>query len=134
MQTNLQTVANSWALEKELDGAHADLARLANLLTHAFEELLASFNEIQATTAGNANTAIHPHVLRAVTALQCEDMASQLIGHTCKRLDSARGALKHMVPLPQQAQSSAPGDDEGVQCTIAPVHQEAVDAGTVELF
>ena len=75
----------SATIADELEGARDDLTRLSSLLNEAFAELLASFSAIQAAAqSGVANADIDHHKLRAVTALQCEDMVSQLITFTQK--------------------------------------------------
>ena len=131
----------------ELDGARNDLARLASLLNEAFAELLASFSAIQAAAqSGAANADIGEHTMRAVTALQCEDMASQLITFTQKRLESARGVLKNLPDMPQIPLTSAvwaagfaacadlPGGSEETAKARAPVQQLGMGAGDIDLF
>ena len=68
----------------------------------------------------------------AVTALQFQDMASQLIAHTNRRLRSCVDTL---------AQDAFGDDDEDGSCVIEaaplrpnPVTQSEMDAGSIELF
>jgi hypothetical protein len=66
---------------------------------------------------------------RAMTALQFEDMASQLITHSRRRLSSVTECLGNLA---------LSGEEEGceVQWVVrpCPVAQRVVDAGSVELF
>jgi hypothetical protein len=67
----------------------------------------------------------------AVTALQFQDMASQLITHTNKRLRSCADQIARV----------AMGDDEDGAAVVEeaplrpnPVTQDEMDAGSIELF
>lgn len=115
-----------------------DLARLDGLLAHTMENLMERF------TAANANLTdpslsslqeveIARNALRAaVTELQFQDMASQLIGHTSKILQGCAYRLA----------SEAMGKDDGAAVPFVddvperpnPVTQDEMDAGSVELF
>jgi hypothetical protein len=71
------------------------------------------------------------HLASAITGMQFQDMASQLLNHTTKRLRGCADRLAY----------SAMGDDEdgvGVVEEIPmkpnPVTQDEMDAGSVELF
>jgi hypothetical protein len=130
-------------LAEELEHARDDLARLAMLLNDAFAELLASFSAIQAAAqSGQGHPAIDQHTMRAVTALQCEDMASQLITFTQKRLESARGVLKNLPEMPQTPLSNAVwaagleacAELPGSTANAAPVRQDGMGAGDIDLF
>ena len=67
----------------------------------------------------------------AVIALQFQDMASQLIAHTDRRLKSCADRL---------ARDALADDDDGAPLTMPaplrpnPVTQDEVDAGSIELF
>jgi hypothetical protein len=144
--------SRSVTIDDELEGARDDLARLSALLNEAFAELLASFSAIQAAAQnGSGNAAIDQHTMRAVTALQCEDMASQLITFTQKRLESARGVLKNLPEMPQTALTDAVwaaglaacsdlpaatrgGSHRGGSHASAPVRQDGMGAGDIDLF
>jgi hypothetical protein len=71
------------------------------------------------------------HLVGAVTALQFQDMASQLVSHTQRRLRNCADRLARDVM----------GDDEDGETVIEeaplrpnPVTQDEMDAGSVELF
>lgn len=84
--------------------------------------------------AGNhppvAVDAVLQHLADAVTALQFQDMASQLVAHTQQRLRSCADRLAH----------ASMGDDDGTALVEDaplrpnPVTQDEMDAGSVELF
>jgi hypothetical protein len=135
---------SSSSVADELKGARDDLARLSVLLNNAFAELLSSFSAIQAAAqSGVARAAIDQHSMRAVTALQCEDMASQLITFTQKRLESAREALKNLPEMPQirltdvvwAAGLAACADlTSSAIAPPGPVRQDSMGAGDIDLF
>lgn len=124
--------------------ANNDLERLQRLLDDASQALLSHFTNaathIEAALAqievaqGASTSSIHgarTTIGGAITALQFQDMATQLIAHTTQRLRSCADRLA------QQAM----GDDEGERALITPaphapnpVTQDEMDAGSVELF
>ena len=75
---------------------------------------------------------------RAIAALQSEDLASQLIGVTQKRLALARESLKIGPQMPRIALTNAVWAAGIATCADlagpAPVQQEAMRTGTIELF
>ena len=71
------------------------------------------------------------HLAGAITAMQFQDMASQLINHTSTRLRSCADRLA----------AETMGDDEEGSAVVAhaplrpnPVTQDEMDAGSIELF
>lgn len=116
-----------------------DLDRLQILLSDACTALAASFfgahRELEAPEIGNETLlGARQHLGQALTALQFQDMASQLIAHTHKR-------LRHCVDrLAADAFGAGDGDSEGSALVEAPplhpnpVTQDEMDAGSVELF
>jgi len=124
---------------RELTGAQADLTQLSAILKDAFGELFGSFNGVQ-TAAREAGilAAMDGHASRAITALQCEDLAIQLIRHTHKRLNLARDSLKIYSQMPQTCLTSAdlaPATGLiGTSTTDTPVQQQAMQSGSIELF
>jgi hypothetical protein len=117
--------------------AHNDLERLQRLLSDACDQLMAHFHGASAeltklkahTAAGELDTTLM-HMAGAITAMQFQDMASQLVAHTTRRLRNCADRLA----------AQAMGDDEeGVVIEEAPlrpnpVTQDEMDAGSVELF
>lgn len=131
-------------LQDHLLSAGNDLDRLQRLLSDASEALMTSFYGANSSLNGLLHqAAAMPHVdtralhdamqnlAAAVTALQFQDMASQLIHHTHHRLRSCADQL---------AREAMGGDDEGETVVEAPplrpnpVTQDEMDAGSVELF
>lgn len=140
-------------LQDHLMVASNDLERLQRLLDDACESLMVHFygatTELRslaerpelrtllddgAVARGLGTPPLHKamaHMSGAITAMQFQDMASQLVAHTTRRLRSCADRLA----------SEAMGDDEdGVAVIEAlplrpnPVTQDEMDAGSVELF
>lgn len=130
-------------LQDHLMTASNDLDRLQTLLSDACDTLMQRFH----SASEHIHTLrSHPHTERdseevfndvlqhmggAVTALQFQDMASQLINHTHKRLRSCVDRLAR----------EAFADDEDGEAVIEevplnpnPVTQGEMDVGSIELF
>jgi hypothetical protein len=123
MQDHLLTVSN-------------DLQRLQILLTDACDTLTSSFLSADADIEGLASglgtlQPVRAHLARAITALQFQDLATQLIAHTHQRLRNCADRL---------AADTFAGDEDGAAVIEAapprpnPVAQDEMDAGSVELF
>lgn len=114
----------------ELTVAQDDLSRLSDLLSDAFDELLTSFSKAQAIArkAGDV-VEMDEYANRAITAMQCEDLASQLIGFTQKRISKARESLKSHPQAPQMGPPDPVWASGFTSCTdlqgIAPAHSMA---------
>ena len=131
LQDHLMTVTN-------------DLERLQRLLDDAGEALSAHFfsasthisalmdAERGAGTADNGKLKqVMNDIAGAITALQFQDMATQLIAHTSQRLRNCSDQLAR----------DTFGDDEDGEAVVEiaplnpnPVTQDEMDAGSVELF
>lgn len=115
-----------------------DLNRLDGLLTHAMENLMQRFTAASADLAAPSLEAVKElegvrmALHAAVTELQFQDMASQLIGHTSKILQGCAYRLA----------SEAMGNEDGEAVPFVedvperpnPVTQDEMQAGSVELF
>jgi hypothetical protein len=115
-----------------------DLDRLQALLASACADLSRGFQAASALLAAGRSEAHDAHwheplaqeLARAVTGLQFEDMATQLITHTRRRLRHRADTLA----------AAAFGDDDGeavVEPALSrpnPVTQDEMDAGSIELF
>lgn len=129
-------------LQDHLNLVGNDLDRLQRLLADACATLLASFQDahaaLSAADAGDAPFAAQSAVAaalnclgNAVVALQFQDMASQLIEHSQRRLRSCADQIAH---------EAMPDDDDGPAAVEEaprhpnPVTQDEMDAGSVELF
>lgn len=115
-----------------------DLSRLDGLLAHTMENLMERFTSASANLADPAlmNTKeldiVRSTLRAAVTELQFQDMASQLITHTSKILQGCAYRLA--------CESMGSEDGEAVPFVEEvperpnPVTQDEMDAGSVELF
>ncbi|AGX87813.1 hypothetical protein Cenrod_1729 [Candidatus Symbiobacter mobilis CR] len=115
-----------------------DLERLDGLLTHAMENLMERFTNASADLAGP--TLMHLAELdgvrsalrTAVTELQFQDMATQLIGHTSRILQGCA------YRLAAEAMDAEDGEAvpfvEEVPERPNPVTQDEMEAGSIELF
>lgn len=130
-------------LQDHLMTASNDLDRLQRLLADATAKLLGHFHglseqitQLRRPPDGNrADPLAFERALRslhgAVTALQFQDMASQLISHTDRRLRSCADRL---------ARDALADDEEGEPLTLPaplrpnPVIQDEIDAGSIDLF
>jgi len=127
-------------LQDDLMTASMDLERLQTLLSDACNALMESFYGASARLQDlRSGTGPSPDMLEgalkqlgcAVTALQFQDMASQLIAHTNRRLRSCADRLAR----------DAMGDDEDGAAVVEespmrpnPVTQDEMEAGSIELF
>jgi hypothetical protein len=132
-------------LQDHLMTASNDLDRLQRLLHDATETLMTHFSSASAqmnalTRVAQGLATFDPLPIQqviadlrgAVTALQFQDMASQLIAHTDKRLRNCADRLARDA-------LSADGDSgfvpiEPPPLRPNPVTQDEVDAGSIELF
>jgi hypothetical protein len=126
-------------LQDHLMTATSDLDRLQTLLAHACEALYAGFHGAS-ELVGRLGEGHVPqtekdraleHLGSAVTALQFQDIASQLIAHTHRRLRNCADKI---------ARDTFAGDEDGEALVEEaplrpnPVTQSEMDAGSVELF
>ncbi|GAB4211748.1 MAG: hypothetical protein Fur007_02670 [Rhodoferax sp.] len=116
-----------------------DLDRLDGLLAHAMENLMTRFMDAnQHLNAPELATlreldAVRASLRSAVTELQFQDMASQLVGHTSKLLQGCAYRL---------AAQAMDGDEDGDAVPFVedvperpnPVTQDEMHAGSIELF
>lgn len=131
-------------LQDHLMTASNDLDRLQRLLADATTTLLQHFHGLSeqierlreqlaqpATLDANTLERARQALGGAVIALQFQDMASQLINHTDRRLKSCADRL---------ARDALADDEDGEPLTMPaplrpnPVTQDEVDAGSIELF
>ena len=115
-----------------------DLNRLDGLLAHTMENLMERFTSASANLAAPALAdskeldAVRSSLRAAVTELQFQDMASQLITHTSKILQGCAYRLA--------CESMGSEDGEAVPFVEEvperpnPVTQDEMDAGSIELF
>jgi hypothetical protein len=115
-----------------------DLARLDGLLAHTMENLMERFTSASANLAdpslkeSNALQGARDSLRAAVTELQFQDMASQLIVHTSKILQGCAYRLAS-ESMGQEDGEAVPFVEE-VPERPNPVTQDEMDAGSIELF
>jgi hypothetical protein len=115
-----------------------DLSRLDSLLAHTMENLMERFTRANAHLSSPALAAspqldeVRDSLRSAVTELQFQDMASQLIVHTSKILQGCA------YRLASESMGSEDGEAvpfvEDVPERPNPVTQDEMDAGSIELF
>ncbi len=131
-------------LQDHLMVAGNDLERLQRLLDDAGQALMVHFygasghlkrvTEEAQTHPGLSEAGLQKaieHMAGAITAMQFQDMATQLIAHTSRRLRNCVDRI---------ARDSMGDDEDGVGVVDElplqpnPVTQDEVDAGSIELF
>ncbi|MBH2043445.1 MAG: hypothetical protein I8H87_07930 [Comamonadaceae bacterium] len=116
-----------------------DLHRLEGLLNHATDNLLERFEEANAALSSVVVTdspqlvAAQTALRQAVTELQFQDMASQLIWHTTKVLQGCAFRLASETMGHDGSEEAAPFAEMAPD-RPNPVTQSEMDAGSVELF
>ena len=131
LQDHLMVASNDLErLQRLLDDAsHALMSHFTGALSHIDSALhhLAAARAGEPGAMGEAKRTLGG----AITALQFQDMATQLIAHTTRRLRSCADRLA----------IDAMGDDEDGEAYVEelplrpnPVTQDEMDAGSVELF
>ncbi len=118
-------------LQDHLMVASNDLERLQRLLDDASEALMGHFTGAAAQLDSGALREARAMLGGAITALQFQDMASQLITHTTRRLRNCADRLAR----------DTFADDEDGETVIEeaplrpnPVTQDEMDAGSIDLF
>jgi hypothetical protein len=108
----------------------ADLERLKSLINDAGDRLLISFNQVAAVLPALASaepqrTQVVEAVHAAVTALQFQDMATQLTGHAQRRLSVLEDRMRSLsADAARSLQIVHPH----------PVRQVEMSAGSIDLF
>lgn len=125
------TVSAEHAAARECAAIAADLERLKVLISEAGDKLAASFAVIGEAVPRTADDEprrrrVEQAVAVAVTALQFQDMATQLTQHAQKRLAVLRDALR--MPPHHEA------DPLLANTRMQPVRQAGMGAGSIDLF
>lgn len=125
-------------LQDSLLTALHDLHRLEGLITHATDNLMQRFTaaDVGLQHAGTEGQEALAEVRRAlnsaVTELQFEDMATQLITHTARVLQSCASRLAAEAMACEEDEQ--PLEPEAPPTRPNPVTQGEMHAGSVELF
>ena len=116
-----------------------DLSRLDGLLAHTMENLMERFTSASANLAdpslmeSKELDLVRSTLRAAVTELQFQDMASQLIWHTTKVLQSCAFRLAAESMGTEEGEEAAPFAEMAPD-RPNPVTQSEMDAGSVDLF
>lgn len=116
-----------------------DLQRLDGLLSHAMDNLMERFDAAHKELSGDPlRTMMELEDVRntlraAVTELQFQDMASQLLVHSTKVLQGCAFRLAAETMGQEQDEEAAPFG-ELASGRPNPVTQSEMDAGSIELF
>lgn len=105
-----------------------DLGRLEQILGDAIDRLLESFATIQSLAVERQEKDIQLAAMHAVTALQFQDMANQLITHCRKKL-ATPGKDGDAVPF-----SATHFTQTQILRHAGPVSQSHVGEGSIDLF
>ena len=143
-QTQLSLLAAA-DLQDSLMIASNDIDRLQRLLSDATETLMGHFQAASSHIQRLSRLAArHPelpesdlhdtmaHLAGAVTALQFQDMVSQLVAHTQRRLRHCADQLARDVMGDDDEDGAAVVGDAPLRPN--PVTQDEMDAGSIELF
>jgi len=120
---------------QECAAIEADLERLKKLVNDAAGRLLGSFNEfprLEQQTSRNQEERqrVEMAIGSAITALQFQDMATQLTGHAQRRLSALEECLRTLY-----AEVPVGGVSAGILIQQSqPVRQAEMSAGSVDLF
>jgi hypothetical protein len=115
---------------QECAAIEADLERLKALVNDAAGRLLGSFHEFvaleqQAKRNQDERERVKAAIGSAVTALQFQDMATQLTGHAQRRLVALENCLRSLY-----GETAGTGLLEHAQ----PVRQAEMSSGSIDLF
>ncbi len=114
-----------------------DLQRLDGLLAHTMDNLMERFDTANKALAEpsqmQALAVVRQNLHAAVTELQFQDMATQLIAHTTKVLQGCAFRLASESMGHEPDEEAAPFG-ELASDRPNPVTQSEMDAGSVELF
>ena len=134
-------------LQDDLMVASNDLERLQRLLSDACDSLLAHFygatGELKQLLHGaTAQPGVDLHQLHvamehmagAITAMQFQDMASQLVTHTSRRLRHCADRLARDAFAGDEDEGEGDAVVELAPLRPNPVTQDEMDAGSIELF
>lgn len=117
-------------LQDHLLAVDLDLDRLQALLAQACQTLIASFNAASAPLQAVGDEATLVEFGRAISALQFQDLASQLVDHSRCRL---RLCVDEIARQTFASDAEDPLPDDG-PLRPNPVTQSVMGAGSIELF
>ena len=120
--------------------ARSELDRLRSLIDDASERLMSSFGEIGEISARQSQheqmEEMERAVGNAVSALQFQDMANQLVGHAAQRIELLERIAGSLGRWPDVTVDELTNEVEGTVCARqnGPVEQACMTGGSVDLF
>lgn len=132
--------------EFQASSARLDLDRLRSLINDASARLMTSFDVIGALAKNRRNSVpngsdavvgdVEQAVNSAVSALQFQDMATQLVGHAAQRIALLEKITESLGRLPEVSIDELTAAVAATNCEhhTGPVEQASVTGGSVELF
>ena len=126
--------------------ARSELGRLRSLIDDASDRLMASFGvigELSAQQLASSQGAASEQaqdmeraVGNAVSALQFQDMANQLVGHAAQRIELLERIAESLRRLPDVSMEELTDAVEATVCARqdGPVAQACMTGGSVDLF
>lgn len=123
-------LAEAAGLQDDLLAVDHDLERLGALLAQAGQTLLDTFAAVATPLAESGQAGAIDQLARAFPALQFEDLASQLLGHSRQRL----GRCVDLIAQRTFAEEHGEPPPDVTSLRPNPVTQSALRPGSVELF
>lgn len=126
--------------DSQARSARSELGRLRNLIDDASARLLSSFDAIGEISARRFQPEqlqdMENAVGNAVSALQFQDMANQLVGHAVERIELLERVAASLARLPEVSADDLTNEVEATVCArdTGPVEQACMSGGSVDLF
>jgi len=130
--------------EAQARSVRLDLDRLRSLIDDASERLMTSFDAIKAFSASHRAPVgvsvnvedVERAVDNAVSALQFQDMATQLVGHAVQRVALLERITQSLGRLPEASVCDLVAAVAETTCgrDTGPVEQACMTGGSVDLF
>lgn len=131
--------------ESQARSARLDLDRLRGLINDASARLLASFDVIGAFSKSRREAApegpdvmtedVERAVGNAISAMQFQDMAVQLVGHAAQRIALLEKISESLSRMPEASIDELAAAVAATTCgRRSPVEQACMTGGSVELF
>lgn len=123
----------------QAQSAREELGRLRSLINDAGERLMSSFNviaEISVRRDAIPSGEITEAVDNAMSALQFQDMAGQLVGHAVRRIELLERITEPLARFPESSVEELNNVVEGTvyDRDTGPVEQACMSGGSVDLF
>lgn len=125
--------------DAQAQSARDELNRLRSLINDAGERLMSSFSviaEMSVQRDALQKAEITAAVDNAMSALQFQDMAGQLVGHAAKRIELLERITAPLSRLPEVSMEDLSNAVAGTvyDRDTGPVEQACMSGGSVDLF